>query len=127
MDLYHDGHEGDVQQHFDETWDGKHIFEPGCHHSIVNYAHIVQKKERRGQKYSSFSFNFSFAAEYSTCEELSVEHIDGLVVPGILTLQVNSVQNVLDEGRQHHGQQNGILRNTERRFPTENTCVPAVD
>lgn len=46
----------------------------------------------------------------STCEEFCVEHIDSLVVPGILTLQVNSVQDVLDEGCQDHGQQDGILK-----------------
>lgn len=23
VDLYHDGHEGDVQEHFDEAWNGK--------------------------------------------------------------------------------------------------------
>lgn len=56
-----------------------------------------------------------FWTEYSTCEELGVEHIDGLVVPRILTLQVNGVQKVFNEGGQHHGQQDGILRGTERR------------
>lgn len=61
---------------------------------------------------------------YGTCEELSVQHIDGLVVPGILTLQVNSVQKVLYEGRQHHGEQDGILRGTERGDISLNTFVP---
>lgn len=44
-----------------------------------------------------------------TCEELSVEHVDRLVVPGILTLQVDGVQEVLDEGGQDHGEQDGVL------------------
>lgn len=51
-----------------------------------------------------------------TCEELRVEHIDGLVVPGIFTLQVNSVQYVLDEDRQHHGHQDGILITQRGKF-----------
>lgn len=67
MDFYHNGHEGDVQEHFDEA-----------------------------------------------CEELSVEHVDGLVVPRILTLQVDGVQNVLDEGRQNHSQQDGILESKNK-------------
>lgn len=50
-----------------------------------------------------------FFSVISTCEEFSVEHVDGLVVPGVLALQVHSVQDVLDEGRQHHGQQDGVL------------------
>jgi len=58
------------------------------------------------------SFITTFWAECGTCEELGVEHVDGLVVPGILTLQVDGVQNILDEGRQDHGQEDGVLRGT---------------
>lgn len=50
--------------------------------------------------------------DQGTCEELGVEHIDGLIVPGIFTLQVDCVQNILDEGSQHHGEQDGVLRRT---------------
>lgn len=46
---------------------------------------------------------------YGTCKELRVEHVNRLVVPGILTLQVDGVQEVLDEGGQHHGEQDGVL------------------
>lgn len=49
----------------------------------------------------------------STCEELSVEHVDRLVVPGILTLQVNSVQKIFNKSCQYHGQQDGILGETQ--------------
>lgn len=52
--------------------------------------------------------------KHTTCKELSVEHIHSLIVPGVFTLQVDGVQDVFDERRQHHGQQDGILRNTER-------------
>lgn len=60
-------------------------------------------------------FNQSYTqTSCSTCEELGVEHVDGLVVPGVLTLKVNGVQDVLDEGRQDHGQQDGVLRRTKK-------------
>lgn len=51
----------------------------------------------------------------ATCEELSVEHVDRLVVPGVLTLQVDGVQEVLDEGGQDHGEQDGVLAETHRQ------------
>jgi len=60
---------------------------------------------------------------HGTCEELCIEHVDGLVVPGILTLQVDGVQKVLDEGRQHHGHQDGILEGTERKYAKVSLCV----
>lgn len=44
-----------------------------------------------------------------TCKKLGVEHVDRLVVPGILTLQVDGVQKVFDEGGQDHGEQDGVL------------------
>lgn len=45
-----------------------------------------------------------------TCKQLRVEHVHGLVVPGILTLEVHGVQHILDEDGEHHGHQNGILK-----------------
>lgn len=51
--------------------------------------------------------------EACTCEELGVEHVDGLVLPGVLTVQVDGVQQVFDEGCQHHGQQDCILKETQ--------------
>lgn len=66
----------------------------------------------RGKKKNLFQHHI---LNNNTCEELSVEHVNCLVVPGILTLQVNRVQKVFNEGRQHHGQQDGILWGTERR------------
>lgn len=44
------------------------------------------------------------------CKQLRVEHVHGLVVPGILTLEVHGVQHILDEDGEHHGHQNGILK-----------------
>lgn len=43
------------------------------------------------------------------CKQLCVEHVHGLVVPGILTLEVHGVQHILDEDGEHHGHQNGVL------------------
>lgn len=63
MDFNHDGHKGNVQQHFDKT-----------------------------------------------CEELGVQHIDGLVVPGVLALEVHSVQHILNEGGEDHRHQDGVLK-----------------
>lgn len=49
-----------------------------------------------------------------TCEKLCVEHVNRLVVPGVLTLQVDGVQKVLDEGGQDHGEQDGVLKERQR-------------
>lgn len=49
-----------------------------------------------------------------TREELRVEHVDGFAVPGVLVLQVDGVQHVLDEDGEHHGHEDGVLRGTER-------------
>lgn len=56
-----------------------------------------------------------FIVIYSTCEELSIEHVDSLIFPGILTVQVNSVQKVFNKCRQHHGQQDCILKDKKKR------------
>lgn len=50
----------------------------------------------------------------ATCEKLSVKHVNRLVVPGILTLQVDGVQKVFDEGGQYHGEQDGVLGDRQR-------------
>lgn len=52
---------------------------------------------------------------HSTCEELSIEHVDSLVLPGILTVQVNRVQKVFNKCGQHHGQQDCILKEEEKK------------
>lgn len=44
-----------------------------------------------------------------TCEELRVEHVHSLVVPGVFALEVHGVQDVLDEDGEHHGHQDGVL------------------
>lgn len=44
-----------------------------------------------------------------TCKQLRVEHVHGLIVPGILALEVHRVQHVLDEDGEHHSHQDGIL------------------
>ena len=49
-----------------------------------------------------------------THAELGVEQIHGLVVPGVLGLQVDGVQDVLDEGHQHHRQQDLVLEDIQR-------------
>lgn len=51
-----------------------------------------------------------FIVIYGTCEELSIEHVDSLIFPGILTVQVDSVQKVFNKCCQHHGQQDCILK-----------------
>ena len=42
-------------------------------------------------------------------EELGVEDKDGLVLPGVFAVQVDGVEDVLDEGVHHDGQQDGVL------------------
>ena len=44
-----------------------------------------------------------------TNKELCVEHEDGFVLPGVLTVQVNGVEDVLDEGVDDDGEQDGVL------------------
>lgn len=62
-----------------------------------------------------------------TCEELRVEHVDGLVVPRVLALQVDGVQQVLDEGGQDHGEQDGVLgeHSTLRPSTSSQSGAPA--
>lgn len=45
-----------------------------------------------------------------TCEKLCVEHVDGFIFPWVLTLQVNCMQGVLNEGGENHGHENCILK-----------------
>lgn len=45
-----------------------------------------------------------------TCKELSVQHVDSFVFPWVLALEVNGVQGVFNEGGEHHGHQNCVLR-----------------
>ena len=42
-------------------------------------------------------------------EEFSVEHEDSLVLPGVLAVQVNGVEDILDEGVDDNGEEDGIL------------------
>lgn len=81
--LDHDGHEGHVQQDFDEA-----------------------------------------------CEQLRVEHVYGLIVPGVLALEVHGVQHILDEDGEHHGHQNGILKakhQLHRSPPGEDAMISVAD
>lgn len=51
-----------------------------------------------------------------TCEQLRVEHVYSLIVPGVLALEVHGVQHILDEDGEHHGHQDGILEGDTRRM-----------
>ena len=42
-------------------------------------------------------------------EEFSVEHKNGLVLPRILTVKVNGVEDILDEGIDDNSEKDGIL------------------
>ena len=44
-----------------------------------------------------------------TNKEFRVEHEDSLVLPGVLTVEVDRVEDVLDEGVDHDGEQDGVL------------------
>ena len=44
-----------------------------------------------------------------TNKEFCVEHEDGFVLPGVLTVEVNGVEDVLDEGVDDDGEQDGVL------------------
>lgn len=57
----------------------------------------------------------SVSRTYGTCEELGVEHVDSLIFPGILTVQVDSVQKVFNKCGQHHGQQDCVLKDKQKR------------
>lgn len=50
----------------------------------------------------------------STCEELCIEHVHSLVVPRVLTLEIDGVQDVFDEDGEHHGHENGVLRKEKK-------------
>lgn len=58
----------------------------------------------------TLTFNCIMYKSHSTCEELGIEHVDSFIFPGILTVQVNSVQKVFNKCRQHHGHQDCILK-----------------
>lgn len=59
----------------------------------------------------------------ATCEELSVKHVNCLVIPGILTLQVDGVQKVFYEGGQHHGEQDGVLGERQQPAGSDILCL----
>ena len=42
-------------------------------------------------------------------DELGIEHEDGLVLPGILGVKVDPMQDVLNEGVGHDGEEDGVL------------------
>ena len=42
-------------------------------------------------------------------EQLGVEHEDGLVLPRVLAVKVDRVEDVLDDGVDHDGEQDGVL------------------
>lgn len=51
-----------------------------------------------------------FKEKHPTCKELCVKHVDSFIFPRVLTLEVNGVQGVFNEGGENHGHQNGVLK-----------------
>lgn len=93
--LDHDGHEGHVQQNLDEA----------CGEGMQKAA------GHRARRQSGVCRSRSGEAQAPlTCKQLCVEHVHGLVVPGVLTLEVHGVQHILDEDGEHHRHQDGILK-----------------
>lgn len=95
VNLYHDGHKGNIEQDLDKAWREKKASVEGRAVSRVTTTIGGETRQVPPELWGSVC---------GTCEELSIEHIDCLVVPGILTLQVDGVQKVLDEGGQNHGE-----------------------
>lgn len=90
-----------------------------CCQFILSSKRTVQHKTA-GEKKHSYSIYIVCTVyiqhtKYITCQELSIEHVDSFVVPGILTLQVNSVKKVFNKGCQHHGQKDGILEDKRKQ------------
>ena len=104
MDLDHNGHEGHVEQHLDEAWQTHDAINTS--HQAVTMVLFAVLRDKAGVGLGGVGG--------CTSDELCVEHVDSLVVPGVLTLQVNGVQQVLGEGGQHHGHQDGVLQRTWR-------------
>ncbi len=52
MDLYHDGHEGDVQEHFDETWNENSYLSMAANLSQTTHkmSKGLKKKSQQGLK-----------------------------------------------------------------------------
>lgn len=53
---------------------------------------------------------FLFKERLPTCKELSVKHVHSFILPWVLTLEVDGVQCVFNEGGENHGHQDGILK-----------------
>jgi len=62
--------------------------------------------------------------------EITIEHEDALILPRVVTLQVDRVQQVLEERADHSDKQDGVLEaehQLDRGALDEGVCVGGVD